>query len=117
MLDPETGVVRMHARDNHPRQLRPVLSDFERYFQPKPAKDSTAGGSYMPAYLALIHQAIKEFQISDDNQQKLAVLSDWFQRQVVNGKKVSKRLADVMATIVRRPESMQGGAHRQKRKG
>jgi hypothetical protein len=71
----------------------------------------------MPAYLALIHRAIKEFQISDDNQPKLNILSAWFRSQDVNGKKVSERLAKAMASIVRRPESMRGGAHRQKRKG
>jgi hypothetical protein len=116
-LDRETGVLRMHARDNHPRQLRPVLSDFERYFQLKAAKDNAAVGSYMPAYLALIHQAIEEFQITDDNQPKLNDLSTWFQDHDVNGKKVSERLANAMATIVRRPESMRGGARRQRRKG
>jgi hypothetical protein len=116
-LDRETGVLRMHSRDDHPRQLRVVRSDFERHFQLKPAGDNTAAGNYMPAYLALIHQAIKVFQISGDTQPKLDGLSEWFQRQDVNGKKVSKRLADAMATIARRPESMLGGAHRQKRKG
>jgi hypothetical protein len=116
-LDCETGVLRMHARDSNPRQLRVVLSDFERHFQLKPRIDNTAVPGYLPPYLALIHQAINHHQITDDNQPKVDVLSTWFQGQDVNGKKVSQRLANAMATIVRRPESMRGGARRQRRKG
>jgi hypothetical protein len=116
-LDCKTGELRMHAHDNHPRRLRVVLPDFERYFQLVTAGDNAAVGRYMPAYLALIHQAIRELQISDDNQPKLDTLSGWFRNQVVNGKNVSERLAKAMATIVRRPERMAGGAHSQKRKG
>jgi hypothetical protein len=107
----------MHARDDQSRQLRVVFSDFESHFQLEPAGNCTVFGSYMPAYLTLIHQAIKEFQISDENQPKLDVLSTWFQSKVVNGKNVSERLAKAMATIARRPERMAGGAHSQKRKG
>jgi hypothetical protein len=113
-LDCETGALRMHSRDDHPRQLRVVLSDFESHFRLKPAENCTVVGNYMPAYLGLMHRAIKEFQISDDHQPKLDTLIDWFRTQVVNGKNVSERLAKAMATIVRRPERMKGGAHRQK---
>jgi hypothetical protein len=114
-LNCKTGELRMHPRDDHPRQLRVVLSDFERYFQPMTA--GNAVGSYMPAYLALIHRAIKELGISDDHQPKLETLINWFRSQAVDGNKVSERLAKAMATIARRPESMKGGAHSQKREG
>ena len=71
----------------------------------------------MPAYLALIHGAIKEFKISDENQPKAEALQAWFRTQTVNGEKVSKNLARAMTTICRSPERKKGGAFPRLAKG
>jgi hypothetical protein len=71
----------------------------------------------MPAYLQLIHQAISEFKITDDNQPKATALQEWFSQQTVAGEQVSGNLAKTMATIARLPERKKGGAHPRRSKG
>ena len=103
----KTGEWRMHARDDRPSRLRIFEADLTRYLGPKTNQVARAPYDYMPEYLALIHEAIDNFSINDDNQPKAEVLTAWFKNKIVDGSKVSDNLASAMTTIVRK-------AHRKK---
>lgn len=68
--------------------------------------------TYSNEYLQLLERAIVEFSITDTHQPAARELSAWFQTNHIAGQNVSKRLADAMATMVRRPEMRRGGWHR-----
>jgi len=107
LFDIKTGEWRMHAGDDRPSRLRIFEADLTRYLGPKTNQAARAPYDYMPEYLALIHEAIDNFSINDDNQPKAEVLTAWFKNKIVDGSKVSDNLASAMTTIVRK-------AHRKK---
>lgn len=76
-----------------------------------PEQDSS-DVSYTTPYIELMHQAIAEFGLGEENQSKKEVLLDWFRTQEVEGEPISANLADAMATLVRLPASQRGGARR-----
>ncbi len=67
---------------------------------------------YSPPYLQLMDQAIRHFGLTDQRQEKKEVLSDWFRSQQIEGERISKNLADAMATLIRLPSAQRGGAKR-----
>jgi hypothetical protein len=117
LFDLKTGEWRISLSDRNPMVVRVVRSGFKRHFQISDTGHGVENESYFPQFLALAHQAIEENAISDANQPKHETLFEWFRKHEVAGKQVSKRIAEALATIVRRPDRMQGGAHRARRKG
>ena len=67
---------------------------------------------YSPPYLQLMDQAIRYFGLTDQRQEKKEVLFDWFRSQQIEGERISKNLADAMATLIRLPSAQRGGAKR-----
>jgi hypothetical protein len=67
---------------------------------------------YRSPYLDLLHRAIAEWEITEDNQPKKESLLDWFREQTIEGEPISENLASAMATLVRLPASQRGGARR-----
>jgi hypothetical protein len=67
---------------------------------------------YRSPYLDLLHRAIAEWKITEDNQPKKESLLDWFREQTIEGEPISENLASAMATLVRLPASQRGGARR-----
>jgi hypothetical protein len=117
LLDIKTGALRMNPRDSRPRYLRIVVSDFERHFLRSRDERRVMWDGYTPDYVALILRAIKQFNISDENQPLAKTLRDWFEGQEVAGEKISENLAKAMTTIVRLPERKKGGAVPRQSKG
>jgi hypothetical protein len=119
-LDPNTGALRNSPRDNRPRFLRIVRASFEKHFKLSDLgaeRHDQITHDYKPGFLDLIHQAISEFKISNENQPKAEELRSWFEGQTVAGEQVSANLAKAMTTIARLPERKKGGAVRQRRRG
>ena len=83
-----------------------------------PESDTAPSVSHPPAtdyttpYLDLMQEAIRHFGLTEICQEKKEVLSDWFKTQHVEGKSVSRNLAEAMATLVRMPSAQRGGAKR-----
>lgn len=119
LFDLTTGALRVSKGDRNPSYLRLNVEDFKRQFSGTDAKTKTIyrTSDYMPAYLSLLHEAIAEFEITDENQPKATTLQDWFENKIVEGKPVSANLATKMATIVRRPDRQTGGAIPRRPKG
>jgi hypothetical protein len=67
---------------------------------------------YTTPYLALMQEAIAQFGMSEDRQEKKDSLFEWFLTQEVDGEPISKNLADAMSTLIRLPSSQRGGAKR-----
>lgn len=70
---------------------------------------------YTTAYLELMQAAIVHFGLTADRQGNKENLSDWFHEQVIEGKQISRNLADSMATLVRQPSAQRGGSRRMDR--
>jgi len=66
---------------------------------------------YLPYYMALMQNAIKELKITPENQPLKKVLIEWFLKQ---DSKLSARGVEAMATLVRLPEKKKGGWHAHK---
>jgi len=56
--------------------------------------------------------AISRFGITAASQEKKENLSDWFLEQPIEGERISRNLADAMATLIRLPSAQRGGAKR-----
>jgi len=56
--------------------------------------------------------AISRFGITAASQEKTENLSDWFLEQPIEGERISRNLADAMATLIRLPSAQRGGAKR-----
>lgn len=71
---------------------------------------------YTTPYLQIMQDAIRELELSKENQGKKEAIAALFEKKLANHKATpaSQKLADAMATLVRLPESQQGRA---KRKG
>jgi hypothetical protein len=67
---------------------------------------------YTTPYLELMQEAIRRFGLTMNSQEKKEVLSDWFKNQLVEGERVSSKLADAMGTLIRLPSAQRGGAKR-----
>jgi hypothetical protein len=67
---------------------------------------------YTTPYLALMQEAIAQFGMSEERQEKKDSLFEWFLAQEVEGEPISRNLADAMATLIRLPSSQRGGAKR-----
>jgi hypothetical protein len=94
---------------------RPLVS--ESADEQRSAGSEKASQAYVPGYLAVVFRAIREHDITDDNQPKAEALQEWFQQQSVDGEPISQNLARAMTTIVRRPDRRKGGIHRRQKKG
>lgn len=80
---------------------------------PEPRETPQPGPTdYRSPYLDLLHRAIAEWEITEDNQPKKESLLDWFREQTIEGEPISENLASAMATLVRLPASQRGGARR-----
>ena len=66
--------------------------------------------SYASPYMDLMRQAIVENQLSEDEQSKKEVLKQWFLDNAPEGMTISGNKADMMATLIRLPESEVGGS-------
>lgn len=64
---------------------------------------------YKTPYIDLMFRAIDENGISEKNQGKVDNLTLWFMEQKIDGKNITKTLAQKMATFIRLPESQKGG--------
>jgi len=67
---------------------------------------------YTTPYLDLMQAAISRFGINTASQEKKENLSDWFLEQPIEGERISRNLADAMATLIRLPSAQRGGAKR-----
>lgn len=67
---------------------------------------------YTTPYLELMQAAINRFGLTEENQSKKENLSDWFLEQPIEGERISRNLADAMATLIRLPSAQRGGAKR-----
>jgi hypothetical protein len=67
---------------------------------------------YTTPYLELMQAAIAHFGISPGNQGKKECLMDWFLEQEIEGERLSNKLADAMATLIRLPFAQRGGSKR-----
>lgn len=67
---------------------------------------------YTTPYLELMQAAIDRFGLTEENQSKKENLSDWFLEQPIEGERISRNLADAMATLIRLPSAQRGGAKR-----
>ena len=67
---------------------------------------------YSTPYLDLMQAAISRFGITAASQEKKENLSDWFLEQPIEGERISRNLADAMATLIRLPSAQRGGAKR-----
>lgn len=65
---------------------------------------------YSTPYLDLMQAAISRFGITAASQEKKENLSDWFLEQPIEGERISRNLADAMATLIRLPSAQRGGA-------
>jgi hypothetical protein len=63
---------------------------------------------YLPYYMALMLNAIKELKITSENQPLKKILIEWFLKQ---DPKLSARAVEAMATLIRLPEKKKGGWH------
>ena len=64
---------------------------------------------YLPYYMSLMQNAIKELKITPENQPLKKVLTEWFLKQ---DPKLSTRGVEAMATLIRLPEKKKGGWHK-----
>lgn len=80
--------------------------------RPTPAMDPDTGKPYRTPYMDLLDRAIAEIPISQRDQCKKELISDWFRGQEIEGEPLSQNLADAMATLIRLPSSQRGGARR-----
>jgi hypothetical protein len=67
---------------------------------------------YISAYMQLMEVAIKEFNITNENQVSSKVLTDWFLqklKKLPDERYVSDHKAKLLATFVRQPSSQKGG--------
>jgi hypothetical protein len=85
-----------------------VLAIWPPYVPPLPVADS----SYTTPYLDLMQQAIAELGLTAENQNKKELLVDWFGVKQVDGRPLSEKLADAMATLIRLPSAQRGGSKR-----
>jgi len=76
----------------------------------------TISSGYTTPYLEMMREAIRELEITRENQGKKEAIAALFEEKLAYHKTtpLSQKLADAMATLVRLPESQQGRA---KRKG
>jgi len=83
-------------------------------YVPEPVRSASGINEtpYTTAYLELMQEAIRLFGLTEHNQEKKEVLTDWFRSQLVEGEQVSSNLADSMGTLVRLPSAQRGGAKR-----
>ena len=83
-------------------------------YVPDPVRSASCSDDkpYTTAYLQLMQEAIRRFGLTEHNQEKKEVLTDWFRSQWVEGDQVSSNLADSMGTLVRLPSAQRGGAKR-----
>jgi hypothetical protein len=88
-----------------------VLAIWPAYAPPAMPK-SVDAPAYTTPYLALMQEAIAQFGMSEDRQEKKDSLFEWFLTQEVDGEPISKNLADAMSTLIRLPSSQRGGAKR-----
>jgi len=117
LFDLRTGALRMRPSDDRPRHVRIFEDDLNSCLEPRANQTAQATVNYMPEYLALIHEAIEHFSISDEHQPKAEELTDWFQSAVVDGAKVSNSLASAMTKIARKADRKKHGAVRRRPKG
>jgi hypothetical protein len=68
--------------------------------------------AYTTPYLKLMTAAITRFGLTAENQSKKENLSDWFLEQSIEGERISRNLANAMATLIRQPAAQRGGAKR-----
>jgi hypothetical protein len=88
-----------------------VLAIWPTYVPPSTSQ-SVDAPPYTTPYLALMQQAIEQFGLSEDWQEKKESLYEWFRTQEVDGTLVSNNLADAMSTLIRLPGAQRGGAKR-----
>ena len=88
-----------------------VLAIWPAYVPPAAAKPAPAL-PYTTPYLALMHEAIAHFGMSEERQEKKDRLVEWFLTKHVEDEPVSGNLADAMATLIRVPAAQRGGAKR-----
>jgi len=71
---------------------------------------ASKGNIYTTPYMSLMRKAVEFFNISDDHQPKHAVLVEWFCGKKIEGKKITKKIAGDMASLVCLPSSHDDGA-------
>jgi|GEM_PF-647922 len=77
-----------------------------------PPGSERAASAYTTPYLELMQEAIARFRLTAESQSKKENLSDWFLEQPIEGERISRNLADAMATLIRLPSAQRGGAKR-----
>lgn len=80
--------------------------------EPVQTTKDAANVPYTTPYLELMQTAISRFGLSASNQCKKENLSDWFAEQRIDGERISRNIADSMATLIRLPSAQRGGARR-----
>lgn len=76
-------------------------------------KTKTTDNSYHSPYIDLMLQAITENKITNKSQGKKETLKQWFRDNALSELKISDKKADMMATLIRLPESGVGGNKKQ----
>lgn len=115
---PGTGSNTLNLLDGHfidirvPRFMVRAIWPVIEIPAPQPTPDPVTGAIYTTPYLELLQQAIAANRVTQGDQCKKELLSDWFKAQLVEGEPVSQNLADAMATLIRLPASQRGGAKR-----
>ncbi len=106
------GTVQIHDDDwksfleGKPPEMVAVSAVSQRDFVPP----------YTTPFLEIMQRAIREKEITKEEQPKVDDLADWFSRQTLSdGRGISARQARAMATFVRLPERMKGGSHPQRK--
>jgi hypothetical protein len=82
-----------------------IIVRIEEGPKPQPATD----GGYVPPFVVLMLEAVRQFKISEQDPPTKKVLVEHFRAQTVDGKLVTKNLASQMATLCRPPSAMRGG--------
>ena len=79
-----------------------------------PRQSPVADSHYHTEWQALLEEAIEYFGITDRKQPPAKTVSFWFHQRVIGGQRISGRLAQAMATMVRLPESRRGAARKKR---
>jgi len=102
--------------DYHKMAVPTALKKSVKKYASKKSIHLSPEPTYTTPYLELMKQAIIKHGITAENQPKKDFLYEKFREEKIDGKQISKNIADAMATLIRLPES-QGGAARPRKNG
>lgn len=112
---PENGTdyidIRIKTKD-----LRKVFPAETILTQPTPSRPLSPNIAYTTPCLDLMGEAIRHFGPNGFTTEKKVTIVHWLQQHKIGDEKLSKHLAEVMATILRPPEMKKGRAARRKKR-